>query len=238
MSYVSTKSKNFNAKQELENLFSNRDDLVIGPLKGVRRVNINDYRNYEKEFVKTKVDKTGRYKFDTRTNKKYNRNDVKDYIFKQFDVGGEDAKTYNEKFNATKMYLRKRIQYENHLKYKSGDVKNLGLGIRTYDERLARDTTDNKLTVDGKTVFGAVFDKKLKKLEKEMNDYYAKSNYFKQDMSALDVKIEQQIENSTKNKEEQPINLKDVSATSGYVDMRRKQLEIDKQFNTADGVTY
>ena len=40
------------------------------------------------------------------------------------------------------------------------------------------------------------------------------------------------------NQENQPINLKDVSATSGYVDMKKEQLKIDKRFNTYDGVTY
>ena len=52
------------------------------------------------------------------------------------------------------------------------------------------------------------------------------------------AELEYKINQSVKNQEEQPINIKDVNATSGYVDMRRKQLEIDKQFNTADGVVY
>ena len=61
------------------------------------------------------------------------------------------------------------------------------------------------------------------------------TSYEKKENAELEYKINQAVTN----KEEDPINLKDVSATSGYVDMRRKQLEIDKQFNTSgSGVVY
>ena len=60
-------------------------------------------------------------------------------------------------------------------------------------------------------------------------------SFFKKDNAQLEYKINQ----SVKNKEDQPINLKDVNATSGYVDMKKEQLKIDKQFNTSEsGVVY
>ena len=59
--------------------------------------------------------------------------------------------------------------------------------------------------------------------------------YEKKENAELEYKINQAVTN----KESEPINLKDVSVTSGYVDMRRKQLEIDKRFNTSgSGVVY
>ena len=76
---------------------------------------------------------------------------------------------------------------------------------------------------------------RLKKKEQLLINQKEGTSFIQKDNAQLEYKINQAVTN----KEEEPINLKDVSATSGYVDMRRKQLEIDKQFNTSgSGVTY
>ena len=61
------------------------------------------------------------------------------------------------------------------------------------------------------------------------------TSFIQQDDAQLEYKIDQAVTNQ----ENQPINLKDLSVTTPYVESRRKQLEIDKRFNTSgSGVVY
>ena len=85
----------------------------------------------------------------------------------------------------------------------------------------------------------SVADKKdqlrINRLNRELEEKKKGTSFEKAENAQLEYKINQ----SVTNQEDQPVNLKDVSATSGYVDMRRKQLEIDKKFNTSgSGVVY
>ena len=88
---------------------------------------------------------------------------------------------------------------------------------------------------EGATVFSEANQKRINTLNNEIAEAKKGTSYEKKENAELEYKINQAVTN----KEEEPINLKDVSATSGYVDMRRKQLEIDKRFNTSgSGVVY
>ena len=88
---------------------------------------------------------------------------------------------------------------------------------------------------EGATVFSEANQKRINTLNNEIVEAKKGTSFIQKDNAQLEYKINQAVTN----KEEEPINLKDVSATSGYVDMRRKQLEIDKQYNTSgSGVTY
>ena len=84
-------------------------------------------------------------------------------------------------------------------------------------------------------MFDAEHEKEIEKKEQKLLELKEGTSYITRDNAQLELGIQ----NAVKNQEEQPVNLKDLSVISPYVETRRKQLEIDKQFNTSSGgVTY
>mgnify|MGYP001258529283 CR=1 FL=1 len=190
---------------------------------------IRSYSQYKNQFANTKKynTKTKKYEFfDTRTNDFYDKTKVGAFIKEQNTKA--DKKYFLEVFGtetpeADLKYLKEARDLE-RLKNRKG--------LLIYN---IKDFLSKKVTGSKDSVFDKEFADKVKKREQLLIESKEGTSFFKKDNAELEYKINQ----SVKNKEEEPINLKDVNATSGYVDMRRKQLEIDKQFNTSEsGVVY
>ena len=186
----------------------------------------NGIKDYKSKFVKTKtyVKGKGYVGFDSRTGKVFDTKSAKEYITEKNDIAtrAHYQSVYGTETPFKDMeYLNKKIRNTNRMKQTVNPIK------------LTRDKTPIE-GEPGQTVFSKANQKNINRLNLEIAEAKKGTSYEKKDNAELEYKINQ----SVKNQEEQPINIKDVNATSGYVDMRRKQLEIDKQFNTADGVVY
>ena len=186
----------------------------------------NGVKDYRSKFVTSKKRVDGKFKwFDSRTGKVFDAKAAKEYIAEKNDVA---AKAYYQKVYGTETpvedmnYLNKLIRNTNRLNQTVNALK------------ITRDMTPIQ-GKEGATVFSEANQKRIITLNNEITEAKKGTSYEKKENAELEYKINQAVTN----KEEEPINLKDVSATSGYVDMRRKQLEIDKQFNTSgSGVVY
>ena len=186
----------------------------------------NGVKDYRSKFVTTKKRIDGKFKwFDSRTGKVFDVKAAKEYIAEKNDTA---AKAYYQKVYGTETpvedmnYLNKLIRNTNRLNQTVNPLK------------ITRDMTPIE-GKEGATVFSEANQKRINTLNNEIAEAKKGTSYEKKENAELEYKINQAVTN----KEEEPINLKDVSATSGYVDMRRKQLEIDKQFNTSgSGVVY
>ena len=186
----------------------------------------NGVKDYRSKFVTTKKRVGGKFKwFDSRTGKVFDVNSAKEYIDEKNDVA---KKAYYQKVYGTETpvadmnYLNKLIRNTNRMNQTVNPLK------------ITRDMTPIE-GKEGATVFSEANQKRINTLNKEIAEAKKGTSYEKKENAELEYKINQAVTN----KEEEPINLKDVSATSGYVDVRRKQLEIDKQFNTSgSGVVY
>ena len=186
----------------------------------------NGVKDYRSKFVTTKKRVDGKFKwFDSRTGKVFDAKAAKEYIAEKNDIA---AKAYYQKVYGTETpvedmnYLNKLIRNTNRLNQTVNPLK------------ITRDMTPIE-GKEGATVFSEANQKRINKLNNEIAEAKKGTSYEKKENAELEYKINQAVTN----KEEEPINLKDVSATSGYVDMRRKQLEIDKRFNTSgSGVVY
>ena len=186
----------------------------------------NGVKDYRSKFVTSKKRVDGKFKwFDSRTGKVFDAKAAKEYIAEKNDVA---AKVYYQKVYGTETpvedmnYLNKLIRNTNRLNQTVNPLK------------ITRDMTPIQ-GKEGATVFSEANQKRINTLNNEIAEAKKGTSYEKKENAELEYKINQAVTN----KEEDPINLKDISATSGYVDMRRKQLEIDKQFNTSgSGVVY
>lgn len=186
----------------------------------------NGVKDYRSKFVTSKKRVDGKFKwFDSRTGKVFDAKAAKEYIAEKNDVA---AKAYYQKVYGTETpvedmnYLNKLIRNTNRLNQTVNPLK------------ITRDMTPIQ-GKEGATVFSEANQKRINTLNNEITEAKKGTSYEKKENAELEYKINQAVTN----KEEDPINLKDISATSGYVDMRRKQLEIDKQFNTSgSGVVY
>ena len=186
----------------------------------------NGVKDYRSKFVTSKKRVGGKFKwFDSRTGKVFDVKSAKEYIAEKNDIA---AKAYYQKVYGTETpvkdmnYLNKLIRNTNRLNQTVNPLK------------ITRDMTPIE-GKEGATVFSEANQKRINTLNNEIAQAKIGTSYEKKENAELEYKINQAVTN----KEEEPINLKDVSATSGYVDMRRKQLEIDKQFNTSgSGVVY
>ena len=186
----------------------------------------NGVKDYRSKFVTSKKRVGGKFKwFDSRTGKVFDAKAAKEYITEKNDVA---AKAYYQKVYGTETpvadmnYLNKLIRNTNRLNQTVNPLK------------ITRDMTPIE-GKEGATVFSEANQKRINTLNNEIAEAKKGTSYEKKENAELEYKINQAVTN----KEEEPINLKDVGATSGYVDMRRKQLEIDKQFNTSgSGVVY
>jgi hypothetical protein len=186
----------------------------------------NGVKDYRSKFVTSKKRVGGKFKwFDSRTGKVFDAKLAKEYIAEKNDVA---AKAYYQKVYGTETpvedmnYLNKVIRNTNRMNQTVNPLK------------ITRDITPIE-GEEGATVFSKADQKRINTLNNEIAEAKKGTSYEKQENAQLEYKINQAVTN----KEEDPINLKDVGATSGYVDMRRKQLEIDKRFNTSgSGVVY
>ena len=186
----------------------------------------NGVKDYRSKFVTSKKRVGGKFKwFDSRTGKLFDVKAAKEYIAEKNDTA---AKAYYQKVYGTETpvadmnYLNKLIRNTNRLNQTVNPLK------------ITRDMTPIE-GKEGATVFSEANQKRINTLNNEIAEAKKGTSYEKKENAELEYKINQAVTN----KEEEPINLKDVGATSGYVDMRRKQLEIDKQFNTSgSGVVY
>ena len=187
----------------------------------------NGVKDYKSKFVTTKtyVKGKGYVGFDSRTGKVFDAKTAKEYIAEKNDIA---AKAYYQKVYGTETpvadmnYLNKLIRNTNRINQTVNPLK------------ITRDKTPIE-GEEGATVFSKADQKRTNKLNNEIAEAKKGTSYEKKENAELEYKINQAVIN----KEEDPINLKDVGATSGYVDMRRKQLEIDKRFNTSgSGVVY
>ena len=191
---------------------------------------------YRKANVTTKQynKKTKKFDwFDQRTGTFFDKSEAKKYIDTEYQASLK--KYYLEKFgtetpNKDLKYLKEAVDLE---KFKNR--KNLSIDRSSSLLHGFRGLISRKVEGSDQKVFDAEHDKEIDRRNQLLIKSKEGTSYERKDNAELEYKINQ----SVKNKEEQPINLKDVSATSSYVDMRRKQLEIDKQFNTTrDGVVY
>ena len=186
----------------------------------------NGVKDYRSKFVTSKKRVGGKFKwFDSRTGKLFDVKAAKEYIAEKNDTA---AKAYYQKVYGTETpvadmnYLNKLIRNTNRLNQTVNPLK------------ITRDVTPIE-GEEGATVFSKANQKRINTLNNEIDEAKKGTSYEKKENAELEYKINQAVTN----KEEEPINLKDVGATSGYVDMRRKQLEIDKRFNTSgSGVVY
>ena len=187
----------------------------------------NGVKDYKSKFVTTKtyVKGKGYVGFDSRTGKVFDVKSAKEYIAEKNDIA---KKAYYQKVYGTETpvedmnYLNKVIRNTNRMNQTVNPLK------------ITRDTTPIE-GEEGETVYSKANQKRINKLNNEIAEAKKGTSYEKKENAELEYKINQAVTN----KEEDPINLKDVSATSGYVETRRKQLEIDKQFNTSgSGVVY
>ena len=185
--------------------------------------------SYKQEFANTKKynPETKKFElFDTRTNKYY---DVKEAGAFIKDQNKQADQAYFFEVFGTKT-PEKDLQYLKN----AVDLQRLKnrQGLLIYN---IRDLASKKITGSEDSVYSKEFANKIKKKEQLLINQKEGTSFIQKDNAQLEYKINQAVTN----KEEEPINLKDVSATSGYVDMRRKQLEIDKRFNTSgSGVVY
>ena len=191
---------------------------------------------YRKKYVTTKQynKKTKKFEwFDQRTEDFYDAKETKEHIFSENEK--QLKKYYLETFGTETpqkdlKYLQQGINLQ---KYKNR--KNLSIERSSSWLHGIRYLGSRKVEGSDQKVFDAEHNKEIDRRNQLLIKSKEGTSYERKDNAELEYKINQ----SVKNKEEQPINLKDVSATSSYVDMRRKQLEIDKQFNTTrDGVVY
>lgn len=186
----------------------------------------NGVKDYKSKFVTSKKRVGGKFKwFDSRTGKVFDPKAAKEYIAEKNDIA---AKAHYQKVYGTETpvedmnYLNKLIRNTNRLNQSVNPLK------------ITRDMTPIE-GKEGATVFSEANQKRINTLNNEIAEAKKGTSYEKKENAELEYKINQAVTN----KEEEPINLKDVSATSSYVDMRRKQLEIDKRFNTSgSGVVY
>lgn len=187
----------------------------------------NGIKDYKSKFVTTKtyVKGKGYVGFDSRTGKVFDAKSAKEYITEKNDIA---AKAHYQQVYGTETPV-KDMNYLNKL------IRNTNRISQTVNPLIiSRDMTPIE-GKEGATVFSQANQKRINKLNKEIAEAKKGTSYEKQENAQLEYKINQAVTN----KEEEPVNLKDVSATSNYVDMRRKQLEIDKKFNTSgSGVVY
>jgi len=184
--------------------------------------------SYKQEFANTKKynPKTKKFElFDIRTDGFYDKSKVGNFIKEQnkqanegyfFEVFGTKTPEADLKYLKAARDLERLKQRE---------------GLLIYN---VRDYFSKKVTGSKDSVYEKEFDNKIAKKEQELLELKQNTSFITRDNAQLELGIQ----NAVKNQEEQPVNLKDLSVITPYVETRRKQLEIDKRFNTSGGVTY
>ena len=185
--------------------------------------------SYKQEFANTKKynPETKKFElFDTRTNKYYDVKEAGAFIKDQNKQA--DQAYFFEVFGTKRpekdlQYLKNAVDLQ-RLKNRQG--------LLIYN---IRDLASKKITGSKDSVYSKEFANTIQKKEQLLINQKEGTSFVQKDNAQLEYKIDQ----SVKNKEEQPVNLKDLSVITPYVETRRKQLEIDKRFNTSgSGVVY
>ena len=185
--------------------------------------------SYKQEFANTKKynPETKKFElFDTRTDKFYDVKEAGTFIK---DQNKQADQAYFFEVFGTKT-PEKDLQYLKSARDLERLKNRKGLLIYNIRDLASKKVTDSKDSVYSKE-FANKIQKKAQLLikKKEGTSFGAKE----------DAQLEYKIDQSVKNQEEQPVNLKDLSVITPYVETRRKQLEIDKRFNTSgSGVVY
>ena len=184
---------------------------------------------YKQEFADTKKynPETKKFElFDTRTDKFFDKESANEFIADQNKQANEAyfLEVFGTKTpEADLKYLKQAVDLQ-RLKNREG--------LLIYN---MRDFFSKKVTGSEDSVFDKEFANDIAKREQLLIESKENTSYIQKDNAQLEYKIDQAV----KNQEEQPINIKDLSVITPYVETRRKQLEIDKQFNTSgSGVTY
>ena len=185
--------------------------------------------SYKQEFANTKKynPETKKFElFDTRTNKYYDVKEAGTFIK---DQNKQADQAYFFEVFGTKT-PEKDLQYLKNAR----DLERLKgrKGLLIYN---LRNLGSKKVTGTNEKVYSKQFANKIAKKEQLLINQKEGTSFVHKDNAQLEYKINQ----SVKNQESQPVNLKDLSVITPYVETRRKQLEIDKQFNTSgSGVVY
>jgi len=208
-------------------------------IKG-RDTDANDFRlfalnDYKSKYAKTRQynKKTNKYElFDTRTQTFFDKNNALEYIESK---NSEAAKVHYQKIYGTETpekdikYLQKLVKLDKKGIFQQGDYLDIQNYINTFNRANLQIIEGTDITVGQQKEQ----EKYIKKLEK-LNKLKIGTSFEKQENAQLEYKINEAV----KNQEEQPVNLKDLSVITPYVESRREQLKIDEKFNTSGGVTY
>jgi hypothetical protein len=209
---------------------TNQLKMFINPYeaKDFRTFRLNDYKGTYAQTRKWNT-KTQKYElFDSRTGTFFDREKAYEYINLK---NSEAAKVHYLKIYGTETpqkdieYLHKLISVQNSSKKDFLTINKL------YAEKYG-----SKM-LEGEDI--SVADRKdqlrINRLNKELDEKKKGTSFEK----AEDAQLEYKINQSVTNQENQPLNIKDINVNSLYNDTRRKQLEIDKTFNTSpSGVVY
>ena len=194
--------------------------------KGFKTYTEDSYKN---EFADTKKynPETKTYqRFDTRTDKFYNVKEAGVFIKDQNKQADEGyfLEVFGTKTPEKDLQYLKSARDLERLKNRQG--------LLIYN---IRNLASKKITGSKDSVYSKEFANNIKKKEQLLINQKEGTSFIQKDNAQLQYKIDQ----SVKNQEEQPVNLKDLSVITPYVETRRKQLEIDKRFNTSgSGVVY
>lgn len=207
--------------------------LFIKPTeaKDFRLLRLNDYkstyantRKYNKETKKYDL-------FDTRTNKVFSKKDAYDYINLK---NSEAAKFHYKTIYGTET-PQKDIEYlQQFFKVEKESKKDFLTINKAFAEKYGSKTLEG----EGITVADKKEQLRIIKLNEALQDKKKGTSFEKTENAQLEYKINQAV----KNKDDQPLNLKDVRGVtienSTLPSHVKEQLMIDKKFNTYDGVTY
>lgn len=209
-------------------------------IKG-RDTDANDFRLFALNDYKSKYANTRQYNketkkyelFDTRTQTFFDRENALEYIESK---NSEAAKVHYQKIYGTETpekdikYLQALVNLDKKGIFQQGDYKDIQNYKNVFNRANLQIIEGTEITVEQKKE-QEEYTKKLQNL----NKLKIGTSFEKKENAQLEYNINQAV----KNQEDQPINMKDLSVITPYVETRRKQLEIDKHFNTSpSGVTY
>ena len=192
------------------------------------------FKTYTEGSYKQEVANTKKYNpetktfqlFDTRTDKFYDVKEAGKFIKDQNKQADEAyfLQTFGTKTPEKDLqYLKAATDLERTKNRK---------GLLIYN---IRDLGSKKITGTNESVFSQEFNQEIQKKTNELLIKKEGTSFIQKDDAQLEYKINQAVTNQ----ENQPINIKDLSVNTPYVETRRKQLEIDKRFNTSgSGVVY
>lgn len=213
-----------------------RDGLTFGRQRTAKDFRLFALMDYKKSYANTRKynPKTKKYElFDTRTNEYFDRDKAFEYIESK---NQEAARAHYQILYGTETpekdirYLQELLKLDKKGIFEQGDYKDISNYTNVFNRANLQIIEGTDITVGDKKK-QEEYNKKLQKV----NELKIGTSFEKAENAQLEYKINQAVTNQ----ENQPINLKDVSVTSPYVDLHREQLKIDERFNTSpSGVVY